>query len=395
MVALKKPAAMAAALGLSPVANAANYDVRFCFQINVDFADNEGYSAGKESGDYWADNDNDVAARGVSWKVETNTIPPIPQASGTAKFNGSHIGCTATHVTLSSLQNYRITVESTGLVRGNTINSYEDSRDAIWLLDSYTWSPFTPSSNGVENLSPIPTTDEWNNYAVAAWALSRFDGAMNNTWDMFANEHPVNGGNQQHDGDIWAPSNNKFVIAHELGHAIGYFADEGENELGAPGLGECLGNVADAGGRNIASREYHSEAATEGWAHFYAAVTWNNVSQSDCDFGFWTDVNWNLDNIGDETPVGDELPEGGDPNGPDFDHFDATAADADWVLTCEGDPTDDVYDPPLEGFPWYDWIQARDWLDEVATNVNSNSNIDTDVNPYPCSNSGNDGSIYN
>jgi hypothetical protein len=78
----------------------------------------------------------------------------------------------------------------------------------------------------------------------------------------------------------------KTGTTHELGHYIGWKRDSNqaaECDYGDTGEGDPDCDSTSTG-HYIDSREWQTAAAYEGLAHFYAAATWNDESESDCEF---------------------------------------------------------------------------------------------------------------
>lgn len=91
----------------------------------------------------------------------------------------------------------------------------------------------------------------------------------------------------------------KFTIAHELGHGLSDFANNGQgfatNYSG--GMGPCAPNYS--GTHTMVTKEHQSAAATEGIGHFYSAIAWNydHTPTSDCDLYNFKPQDWNLDGV--------------------------------------------------------------------------------------------------
>jgi hypothetical protein len=88
----------------------------------------------------------------------------------------------------------------------------------------------------------------------------------------------------------------KYVISHEHGHALVDLADPSKNWVGdsSANSGNCYSNSPSTG-HDMNSMEYHSTAAIEGIAAFYAAFVWNTRAESDCMYYYPRHVDWELD----------------------------------------------------------------------------------------------------
>ena len=94
----------------------------------------------------------------------------------------------------------------------------------------------------------------------------------------------------------------KYILAHEMGHAFVFQANN-ETSLGAYTGYNATGTMCEwssSGSHSIASKEKQSGALNEGWAHFFAASTWNNMSESDCKFKYYKN---DIDHDADGTPI--------------------------------------------------------------------------------------------
>jgi hypothetical protein len=88
----------------------------------------------------------------------------------------------------------------------------------------------------------------------------------------------------------------KFTIAHEIGHALWWFANNSASVVpidytataGPSTCGPQLGHFAN-------SREYASAAVLEGWADFYAASVFNDNAGATCEFDNGGPLDWNRD----------------------------------------------------------------------------------------------------
>ncbi|MCH9681973.1 MAG: hypothetical protein K0V04_11105 [Deltaproteobacteria bacterium] len=89
---------------------------------------------------------------------------------------------------------------------------------------------------------------------------------------------------------------NKFLIAHEIGHAVMH------DTLGAAAISDCNfstgGANCQAPNHAMRSKEHNSCALVEGFAHYFAAAVWNFDTGTDCWFTYWSPNN---------TPVSCEL----------------------------------------------------------------------------------------
>src|SRR5690606_11383649 len=103
-------------------------------------------------------------------------------------------------------------------------------------------------------------------------------------------------GSCERGGDIHLSENGadrRFVVVHELGHALEHFATGGGSikKYGS----STAGCETDPGrSHEMNSREWQSAAIGEGWAHFYAAVAFNYIGESDCGFVYYKSQDYDL-----------------------------------------------------------------------------------------------------
>lgn len=82
---------------------------------------------------------------------------------------------------------------------------------------------------------------------------------------------------------------------HELGHQLAYRknGDNGPSKSYDAAWNNCFTDNEQK--HEAVSKEYQSAAASEGFAHYYAAVSFNDTAQSDCGFAYYKSTDWNLD----------------------------------------------------------------------------------------------------
>ena len=173
---------------------------------------------------------------------------------------------------------------------------------------------------------------------------------------------------------MYGSATHKFLMAHELGHAIANRIEGtdvgrdtncgGWDRQPDPPENNCRAEVGSGAPKTMFSMEYQAMAAREGWADFIAAWLWNNPSQSDCTHGRWgTASDFDLDDD-DATPSG--FP-------PDIDDADNNFSGAIGWVNCEGIPITSATcadwgatctsggHVPLESY-----VTARDWVEDLT-----------------------------
>lgn len=192
-------------------------------------------------------------------------------------------GCTPT---LAGTGTFEILAFSSAVVQGNDIVVDGDIGDMAYFLPDV-----TVTTSGTHEVGFSTGTFEFNVMAAAAQGLYTHAGGLSgrdfaihtNADSSYADPSYSNGTAEIYiaTGD----SQKKFIITHELGHAVGGMATGGrlvDNNctFSSP---SCPG----AGSHAMTSQEYSACAIGEGFGHFYAADVWNSHNEDDCAFEYW------------------------------------------------------------------------------------------------------------
>jgi hypothetical protein len=290
-----------ALLSLASVASAV--DLYLCADVDVDYDD---YAVG----DRWT-NGYDEDAQGFQAYVKnlTTNTQVWPATGGTwGVLDGN--GCSPA-VSATPGQVYFLMVRSRATVGTHTLNTYDDLATpdlAAAIPVVYTMGNYAVS---VQGTLPGSTEHRWNHLALMRYAIDLHDGLMSGeTIDLFESGtgNCAFGGNGVVVSDKCRKS--KFVIAHELGHLVAARTDVLDHTAISGGDDT---NVAEgcAGGAPL-RKHYARFAFLEGFGDYYAAITWNSVNQSNCDWARDNALNFNLDEFDDFEP-GDTVPCYGDP----------------------------------------------------------------------------------
>ncbi len=153
----------------------------------------------------------------------------------------------------------------------------------------------------------------------------------------------------------------QWSLAHELGHMVVMHRTGKREETNYnAALYGCMGqsywdgttwqpsDVDGSGQKAQLTREFSSGSSREGWADFYAAQLFNDVGESDCWMKNAHLMDFDLDG--------------------DLDN-DYAESWKDGVFSCEGAGLHPALGEPDPSDPLASWVNARDWLDEVWTNV--------------------------
>lgn len=283
------------------IASPTIYDVDFCGWYQVSFADDAGsLPLGSPLYDYWTTNAN-RPTRGAKIKVLRNSDGAVVHNDFTP-WTGSDAGCTGP-ISLASTESYEVRIYASAEVHGNTIKvKNNDTLQQVWY--SVAEPAYRPTADITEGVF-TGSHAAWNIAASAGWAMKRRNGGINGeTFVMYTQACPSGGTNCTSAGEVYLNvGDSKFVNVHELGYALGYFANGGVRAAASTGLADptC---PAQAGSHDLNSLEWQSGAANEGFASYYAAVAWNQTQETNCTYVLtrqWAD--WNLDGIDNDVDV--------------------------------------------------------------------------------------------
>lgn len=135
--------------------------------------------------------------------------------------------------------------------------------------------------------------------AVGAYTMAKFNGGMTGkSMPLEQRCNPAPGGccDCAQDGGIWLTDavDNKFAIAHEMGHRILSLYTGGYNNDDTFDLDPNNALVCDTSSSHAMwSMEYDAAAAMEGWAHFIAAASFNDRAGDNpgAMFRYWSSIN--------------------------------------------------------------------------------------------------------
>ncbi len=281
---------MIALLLVSP-AWATNYNVDICAKIAVDFSD-----ADLANGDDYIRDNHDQPARGAHLVLyEVSPLPPYTIISTVADewalASGTSAGCLSSTQVLSSGKSYRIRIYSEALVNGQTVEVYDDPDNGT-TLTADTGAPWIPLGGGTRTLTTSGDYEVWNILAAGGYAVWRND--LGNSTGTVTAYSAADGSFYENTYDavhIWSSGTvanylYKNVIAHEFGHALMHrrYDDPGSDltadDTNCPGV-----YPTDKNGHYFVSSEFEGGAFWEGFAHYYAAVAFNNdTTETDCSF---------------------------------------------------------------------------------------------------------------
>jgi hypothetical protein len=182
---------------------------------------------------------------------------------------------------------YRVKLYSLGSINGRKIKVRDEGSGNYLTHNTY---QYVGEGDHISWLGPALSGD-WmrtSAYLAAARALWHNNspipsGTTINVWTNSSQGTKFDG-SDVHISDT--AFEKKFAITHEMGHAYAKYAVGGGKLLGndcsyvaPPGETCTTGN-----GHSRTSKEYSDCAIGEGFAHFYAADTWNNAAGVGCGF---------------------------------------------------------------------------------------------------------------
>lgn len=282
-------------------ATASAYSATICFEYEVDFADRLG-------GDWWRST-ADKTARGVRVQVITQ--------SGVVVFNdyaSASTGCTPT-LSMGATPH---------LIRAYTIAKTQHNNLVMVLDDdeshvSYSFtvaSAFTPYASGtytfpIDNPSSGAAEDVVNVAAAAGYAVNKRNGGHHNqTFSLYNQICPSGTGSCMRQGGAkvyLSPygKRRKFIIAHEVGHAVGAKRDEFTSPaVSASSAASACDEWTDTS-HDLVSKEWQSTGFIEGYAHFYAATVFNDPAEYDCEFFYYKSIDFDKNGFGESPRVRD------------------------------------------------------------------------------------------
>ncbi len=197
-------------------------------------------------------------------------------------------------------------IQSEALVNGNTLKVYES------VGFTYLFGPpqFTPITSGTFTITTPLGASQWNIANAVGHAMYRHSGGLSGeTFEFFDQGNPDDGktGYDRDNDRVYIESfssNRKYIIVHEFGHILAARANWcGSSSCCAEP--SCAANhdyYADPDNcytvatknHELHSKELQSSAVWEGISHFYAAVAFNETSESDCVFVYYKVIDWNL-----------------------------------------------------------------------------------------------------
>lgn len=317
-----------------PTASAA---VEVCVDFDADFSGSE-----NGAGDYWT-SDANRPLQGVEITLSNTVV----DESKFAAASGSSAGCASFDVPLGF---YWASITSRARVtNGNNtvlVLNAQSTSNSDYPVGS--GSPFEHMLGKVYSTGPggwntsydfvTPATSWSRILGVFAYALQRRAAGVSNTtfraWTNFNSSHPSvcidSSCFRASSQAVFSESTRRFVLVHELGHAIGSARNTWKKTRSSyeANPGNCPGaSTTTTNGHSMDQKEYQSAAANEGFAHYYAAVTFNNSGHQDCTFAYYKNSDYDLDGVIDPQQLNCELGPALTPSG--------TGPAGDWMgATC-------------------------------------------------------------
>jgi hypothetical protein len=152
----------------------------------------------------------------------------------------------------------------------------------------YSYSP-TANASEYYTYEMFGSEQETNILAAASFALREHPAGLSGH-NFYFHTHipPDKKGAFMEDGVVYLDQRCKDAktgTTHELGHLVQYLRNGSQGSfVNYEDIGEDNNCESTDTGHEIDSREWQTAAATEGNAHFYVAATWNDETESDCEF---------------------------------------------------------------------------------------------------------------
>ncbi len=277
--------------------------LKLCIRLNAVFEDND---VGE---DYWL-TDTYQYVRGARVKVVRDNYFWGPTVwSGTlgdglgSGDNGA--GCTP-YLSLSNVDRtyYVVVYSDGGYVNYNDLTVLNGNDSPSSLVITYTHT----SGSGIATLNSTYGGAVFRVYNAAAWALTRHHGGMaGNDYTLTLNA--PNGSRYNRVGDqhveiASSHTDNKFVIAHELGHRMWHLkAPDNYTEDACDDAADPV-CPATGGSHSMGSKELAQCAHNEGLANFFSAMVWNYDGWNQgCKMKYWKPFDYNRDGVAESSPI--------------------------------------------------------------------------------------------
>lgn len=246
------------------------------------FVNSRGYTE-----DYWNTGNNGIYVQAFGIRVRVgNTTYDTDPATGCVTFNAA-----------SATQNVRVYAYAT-----NADNNFARMHDAgmeknsAYPGNTYSW--YVPGVQLTANQTTLLAVGDYTpnatTMATMAYALRRYGtGVYNSEYHVGLSTNPCITAHYGTVGDksfiiiadqsCKSDQTKKFVVAHEYGHAFGSLRNQvfrGSNyEFDAEESGTCPDDSGANNTHKFNGIEYNFQAMQEGWAHFVAAVVFNNKTE--------------------------------------------------------------------------------------------------------------------
>lgn len=269
---------------------------RFCIELVPVFKDAGG-------GEDWWKGIAPKTARGIRLLV----IDKATWESPYFDFTDRETGCTR-WMALDTTRIYRVQAYSQARVSSGADNTV-DVRSPWGTLYSKTLDADHVPSPGTRVMAwnNDPAKDVANIVAAAAYAVNKRDGGLSGETFILYNKECSYGGSCAQEaggGTVYLSETGrrrKFIIGHELGHAVSIRANQGKRAKmsNLDGQLNCFQNDDK---HAMTSMEYQGKAAHEGFGHLYAASVWNDPGEHDCAFAYYLDYDFDHDDWPDGEP---------------------------------------------------------------------------------------------
>ncbi|MEM6925869.1 MAG: hypothetical protein AAF602_02985 [Myxococcota bacterium] len=269
----------ALALLLAGPAHAQVVNATLCFEYDVNYSDTD---IAALSDDYITSDIPHQPARDAVVHIENDTLTWLGDIVVT--LNSS--GCAT--VGLQAVWRYTLKLRAEGTTDGVDWEVVGPGGGVYVNFAATNWQPVASPPTFTTGVHPA-----WNIVSTIRHSLERIN-VPSAAYTFHDSGCPGSTGaaSCERSPDIWIdPSHddNKYIIAHELGHAVMESCNnERDENLDGGGTG---GNCTSAARGNLAKKEYQSNAANEGAAWYYSALTFNRRTDNDCQIARCLDHN--------------------------------------------------------------------------------------------------------
>lgn len=268
----------------------ASVNENFCFRWPIAFDDQDA-----TLGDDYLTTETSIPARGARVKITRSDSTVV--FDGYVNEGDTDPGCTGV-LSLNQFFTYTLQINSKAFVNDNVLESYDD--DSTPAERSHLWVGTTIAGGTLTRTTPLH--QQWSTIAAMSWAMYRRNAGMTGlTMNAYNQTCPGTGqlGACCDEEQMYVPINRKYQIVDVMGECIAERLNEGNPSDGPTDMAEepCEGITTSS--HEMISKEVNKASAWFGFAHYYAAVAFNQTDEASCKFFYWYSQDWDRDKVGD------------------------------------------------------------------------------------------------